>query len=123
TPFEEIIRAWESSTPGYTALNLVGNMVVFVPVGLLLVLSRVRTRGWPVLSWLIGTAFSASIETAQYAVGRAADIDDVILNSVGVAVGVLLALVMRASYQAGQKASDSMNSSNSSGQVGLTSRS
>lgn len=69
--------------------NIVLNVLMFVPLGLYLAVLR-RGRGL-FLCWSITALFSLSAEVAQwiFAVG-AADIDDVILNALGGAIGVLL---------------------------------
>jgi len=92
-PFREITRSLTNHEAGYGVLNFWGNIVAFVPVGVLALLAIRRGRR---LAWLIalasGTVLSAALEVAQYTVGRSADIDDVILNTVGVGLGVTLAL-------------------------------
>jgi len=96
TPFREIARSLTNNEPGYGVLNFWGNIVAFVPVGVLALLAIARRRR---LAWFLalagGTALSATLEVAQYAVGRSADIDDVILNAVGTGCGVALAVVLR----------------------------
>ncbi len=98
TPFREIARSLTNHEAGYGVLNFWGNIVAFVPVGVLALLAMARGRR---LAWLIalagGTALSATLEVAQYAVGRSADVDDVILNAVGVGLGVALALAVHLS--------------------------
>jgi len=95
TPFREIARSLTNNEPGYGVLNFWGNIVAFVPVGVLALLAMARGRR---LAWFLalagGTALSATLEVAQYAVGRSADIDDVILNAIGVGCGVMLAIVL-----------------------------
>jgi len=67
-----------------------------MPIGVLapLAMARGRRLGW-LLALAGGTALSATLEAAQYAVGRSADIDDVILNAIGVGCGVALAVAVR----------------------------
>jgi glycopeptide antibiotics resistance protein len=76
--------------------NVVGNVVMFVPLGWLLRLVTGRT--WRAV--VVAAAFSTFIETVQFFTGRAADVDDVVLNTTGallgaVAVSVVLATVRR----------------------------
>lgn len=74
-------------------VNLAGNVLVFVPVGLFAVLAF-RWSWWRAA--LAGAALSAGIELVQLTVGRSADVDDILLNSVGTALGAVLgALVAR----------------------------
>ena len=96
TPFREIARSLTNPEPGYGLLNFWGNIVAFVPVGVLglLAMRRARPRSW-LIALLGGTALSATLELIQYAVGRSADVDDVILNAVGVGLGVAIAIAAR----------------------------
>jgi glycopeptide antibiotics resistance protein len=95
-PFREIARSLTVHVSGYGLLNFWGNIVAFVPIGVLGLLAVRRRRR---LTWLVvivgGTALSAVVEISQYGVGRSADIDDVILNAIGVAIGVALAFAAR----------------------------
>ncbi|MEE6388423.1 MULTISPECIES: VanZ family protein [Microbacterium] len=77
----------------FTRLEILANVVVFVPVGILAFLLLPR-RLWP-LSLLIGPALSVAIETAQAVAlpHRAATAGDVLANSTGASVGVALAVL------------------------------
>lgn len=73
-----------------TLINVVGNIVVFGPIGLLLPLWQARYRSWW-RSGLAGMGVSLAIELLQWLVGyRVADVDDVLLNTVGTLVGFML---------------------------------
>ncbi len=95
-PFREISRSLTDREPGYGLLNFWGNIVAFVPVGVLALLAIRRARPW---GWAIaiasGIGLSAAIEATQYTIGRSADVDDVILNGAGVVVGVVVAALIR----------------------------
>jgi glycopeptide antibiotics resistance protein len=78
---------------------VLGNVAVFVPFGAALAVATLlqpgrlrRTKFWP---WwlkisLAGLALSLFIEIGQLAIpGRVTDIDDVILNTLGAAIGAL----------------------------------
>ena len=84
-----------------TVRLLAGNVLVFVPFGVLFAVatSRVGTRRAPVWlpTLLAGAVLSAGIELAQLAISiavgyayRDPDIDDVLLNVAGVALGLAL---------------------------------
>jgi glycopeptide antibiotics resistance protein len=73
-------------------LNNAGNLVLFAPIGLLGILAF-RAPWWRVVA--LAAAASAGIETIQYFIGRSADIDDLILNTVGAATGAAIALPIR----------------------------
>ncbi len=67
-------------------MNLVGNTALFVPLGALLPSAFPRLRRW----WrvlLAGAAAIAAVETIQYFIGRTADVDDWLLNVVGIMAG------------------------------------
>lgn len=78
------------------------NTLVFVPSGALLVLVAARWRsGWMLASVPLGlvvlAAYSAGIEATQLAlarIDRACDVTDIIDNTTGAAIGVLLGLVL-----------------------------
>jgi glycopeptide antibiotics resistance protein len=75
----------------------VGNILLFVPLGLLVgALSSEKKRFiWVFLSLVVA---SALVEVVQYAVvaGRTASTTDVILNSLGAAVGLTIAGIVAA---------------------------
>lgn len=76
--------------------NLGGNLLLLMPFGFLLPLVRPTLRGWwPVLGR--GLACSFAIELVQFVIGtRIADVDDLILNTLGAAIGyALLRLAQR----------------------------
>jgi glycopeptide antibiotics resistance protein len=91
-PLRDIRAVLRSGNAGLATLNLAGNVALFVPVGFLLALA---VRRWPI-AVVLGVALSAAEEAVQYAVGRAADVDDVLLNGLGVVLGVGAALAVRA---------------------------
>jgi glycopeptide antibiotics resistance protein len=69
--------------------NLIGNVVLFVPLGFLAVVALGKSV--PVVTVMAG-ALSVAIECTQLLLGdRFTDIDDVLLNSTGAFVGALLA--------------------------------
>lgn len=75
-------------------LNVVGNMVMFVPVGWLAAL--LAPRGGFVVGAFSAVGFSVAIEFWQSLSGSSGDIDDVVLNSVGGLIGAALAVSIRA---------------------------
>jgi len=66
--------------------NVVGNVLMFVPVPILARLTWVPT--WP-RAFGCGVVLSVAIELIQLGTGRSADIDDVLLNSAGSLVGAV----------------------------------
>lgn len=96
-PFAE--THWLLRDPRIAFLNLAGNVVLFIPFGALLpLLSSTFRRFWATV--LAGMLASVAIEALQwngFAGGgaRSADIDDVILNTVGTALGYAVYAVGR----------------------------
>lgn len=66
--------------------NLAGNVLLLAPMGFLLPLLYDRMRFWN-KTLLLGVTFSLTLEMVQYFLGRTADIDDVLLNSLGILLG------------------------------------
>jgi glycopeptide antibiotics resistance protein len=88
-----LVSMWQIAVgPGNALYQLGGNVLLFLPLGLLLPLvwERMFRRLVPTLA--VGVALSAGIELAQLSLvdGRVAATDDVILNVSGVLVGWLL---------------------------------
>jgi glycopeptide antibiotics resistance protein len=83
-------------------VNVLGNVALFVPVGLLAPVALQASAGRAIGGC---TALSAAIELVQYVTGRNADVDDVLLNALGGAVGALVAVaalaVVRRTWKAG----------------------
>ncbi|MFC4410154.1 VanZ family protein [Chungangia koreensis] len=71
---------WEPFT-----INLLGNIIVFMPIGLLLPLLWGRFNAKRAI--LTGFLISLFIESTQLALDRSSDIDDLILNTFGALIG------------------------------------
>ncbi len=80
----------------FLAKNLVGNLFLLVPIGILMPILWTRMRNfWKTV--IIGASISLIIELLQYVLaylgfgwGRATDIDDLILNTLGVMIGYVI---------------------------------
>ena len=86
-PLRSIARYLTASWP-VARTELLGNIAAFVPFGMLFPLAcGRRPRWWQVLA--AGAALSIGIELAQFALvpARVADVDDVLLNAIGVTIG------------------------------------
>lgn len=94
--FKEIRRFWiYREVVGYRAafLNIGGNVIGFVPFGFFLpVLKRRFRKGWKI--GIMGFLLSLFIETVQlyWKVGSF-DVDDLLLNTIGVMIGYLIFMV------------------------------
>lgn len=70
------------------------NVLLFVPLGATIAL-LLRRRAWP-LAILVGVALSAAVEFAQRSIaGRVPDLGDVLWNTVGAAIGVIVVTLVR----------------------------
>ncbi len=85
-PLRSIIGDWKSGGREFV-VNFLGNIVAFVPIGMMPQLARPRRAG----AWhaaLFSLSLSVLIEAVQYATGRrVADVDDLILNTAGGVLG------------------------------------
>lgn len=98
-PFNEIARYFHYfDVVGLLAflINIVGNVVAFLPFGFFLPIISRRSKKW-YNTVMLGFGFSLALETMQliFMVGSF-DVDDMILNTMGAALGFVL-------YQAVQK--------------------
>lgn len=97
-PFKEIKRFWQyRHSLGFmsVALNLAGNVIVFIPFGAFLPVLFVRCRRmWSTL--LLSFEISLCVEVVQLVckVGSF-DVDDIILNTLGGLLGYIIYLVYK----------------------------
>lgn len=95
-PFATIGGALGRGLTAGTIVSIAGNVAAFVPLGVLAPAAWARWRSWSrVLA--LGLAVSLAIEAAQLAISlvvghpyRQADVDDLLLNVAGTAVGFAL---------------------------------
>ena len=85
-PFTEILRYEVGSTQFY--LNVIGNILVFLPFGYFVSSYIKATRVSHILLVTLITSFT--IEFVQHYIGRSFDIDDILLNVVGAILGFIL---------------------------------
>jgi VanZ family protein len=77
----------------YSRIEFAANVAMFLPLGVLLLLLLGRRGWWAAM--LTGFLLSVAIEAAQFVLpGRVSDIRDLVANSLGTALGVLVALVI-----------------------------
>lgn len=79
----------------YLTIEFVGNILMFVPLGILTALALDRRHWWTLL--FLGTLFSAFIEVFQYVLlpGRYSEWRDILSNSLGFLLGAGLAVLLR----------------------------
>ncbi len=85
-PFREIFRYDVSSKLFFK--NVIGNILLFLPFGIFISNYIKNKTFFPTL--LLSFIVSCAIEFTQSVIGRTADIDDVILNTVGGVLGYLV---------------------------------
>jgi len=92
---DRLQRYDELSWLTYDRAEQLANVALFVPVGLFFLL-LVGTRYWW-LAFLLGMAMTAVIETAQRSIpGRVPDERDLLTNSIGAVIGVMVGVVLTA---------------------------
>ncbi len=98
TPFQTIVTAFDRGIRSRDFILLLGNIAMFVPVGILVPLLTGRRQLLPV--FLVGLAFSGAIELTQLAISlllgfgyRTANVDDVITNVAGAVLGYVAFVV------------------------------
>ncbi len=96
-PFREIFRYNISSS--LFIRNVIGNVLLFIPFGIFVTYYVNNDKVYP--TFFLSLLISCSIEFAQSCIGRTADIDDVILNTLGGIFGYLI-------YKFGDKALDKL---------------
>lgn len=77
----------------WSVMILLGNVILFFPIGFFCILLW-RRNSWKHIL-LIGFLTAFCIEVTQLFVGRTFDIDDILLNTVGVLLGGLFCLLLR----------------------------
>ena len=83
-------------------LNVWGNILMFIPLGLYFANFMKQFHFWKVLGAIIGT--SLSIEVLQYILKRgASDIDDLLLNTVGGLIGIVIYLVFKGLFKSKER--------------------
>ncbi|WP_262177153.1 VanZ family protein [Saccharococcus sp. Marseille-Q5394] len=86
----EYVSGWSS----VSLVNLLGNLFVFSPIGFFIPLLWSRMRSFGKIAF-IGLGVTCFIEGTQYFIGRSTDIDDIILNTIGVVIGYFIFLIWK----------------------------
>ena len=86
TPFAEISRYGFGTRLFY--INVVGNILIFVPFGLFIAGYLKAKKVYPV--FIVSLIISTTVELVQLKIGRSFDIDDILLNVAGAVFGYLL---------------------------------
>ncbi|RVU54015.1 VanZ family protein [Anaerosphaera multitolerans] len=88
-PFKTIISYVKYSNFHNAFLNIAGNILIFIPLGLLLPIIYKGFRKFS-KTFLASVFFSLFIEFIQFFIGRSVDIDDLFLNTIGGLTGYLI---------------------------------
>lgn len=89
-PFYEYFRLLLNQRYLYVVYLFIGNIVSFIPFGFLLPIVAGRPKKLPVMM-LCGFGLSLAVEVCQYVFGTGvSELDDLVLNTLGTAVGFLL---------------------------------
>ena len=104
-PFRSIVGDWRSGGREFV-VNFLGNIVAFLPIGMIPRLARPRCSGvWHAAVFSLSA--SSMIESVQYITGRrVADVNDFILNTLGGVLGYC-ALSLWLSRSGGRRAQKS----------------
>ncbi|RJE88323.1 VanZ family protein [Paenibacillus sp. 1011MAR3C5] len=91
-PFREISRSLHSLS-GHDLFNLLGNVAIFMPLGILLGLTFKDERMAGVKIWACSFVLSLGLESAQllFRIGQF-DVDDILLNTLGGLLGFAIYL-------------------------------
>ena len=92
-PFRMIVLFFKHFSPELFLINIVSNVLIFVPFGFALPFLWKKNRKLK-RTLLFCFLLTLSIETAQLFIGRSVDVDDIILNFIGGASGALLFTVL-----------------------------
>ena len=87
-PFKVFQETWGMPEPKKIA-QTAANIVMFVPLGFMMPVAFQRMRGFGKTALSLAL-FSFAIEFTQYFTGRSADIDDLMLNTLGGILGYLV---------------------------------
>lgn len=77
----------------YLMLQLVANVLLFVPFGMAVPFILKKPRYYP-LTLVFALVLTVSIEAIQVIIGRVCDVDDVICNFLGATIGLAVFLVI-----------------------------
>lgn len=93
-PFRTIVQCIEHFDVNVLGINLVGNIVMFIPWGFGLVLLWKRTRR-PAVIIAFSLGLTLFIETCQLFIERSVDVDDLMLNFIGSCLGAGIFYLLR----------------------------
>lgn len=93
-PFRTILRFIRHFDADLFGVNIVGNIVMFIPWGFGLALLWKKNRN-PGIILAFSLGLTLFIETCQLFIGRSVDVDDLILNFAGSCLGAVLYFLLK----------------------------
>lgn len=93
-PFEGMIEMLQGGITTHSVINIVGNIVMFMPIGFLIPLLLDKLNLFKNVVFF-GFATSLLIELTQLFLIRGTDIDDLILNTLGAGLGYFLFIIFK----------------------------
>jgi glycopeptide antibiotics resistance protein len=89
-PFDTIRAVWNDTAPAGVAMQALGNVLLFVPLGFLARRALPRITGSMLVALIAIATAAAEYYQGKYVAGRIIDVDDAILGAIGGFLGVLL---------------------------------
>lgn len=93
-PFVGIVEMFQGGLTAHTIINVLGNIIMFLPLGFLLPLLWRNLECFK-KTVMFGFGISLLIEFTQLFLTRATDIDDLILNTLGTMLGYLTFIIFK----------------------------
>lgn len=94
--YETYCEVFVNGYINYFLINFLGNIILFIPFGLIIpLLWKISTKK----TLLIGFFSSFFIEFTQLFLARGTDVDDLILNTTGTLLGILLFKLLQKSFK------------------------
>lgn len=97
-PFRTIKSYIKYSGLFHCLVNILGNVIIFIPIGLLLPIILNRYKSFFKII-IISFSISIIIEFIQFFIGRSVDIDDIILNTIGGLLGYIVYTLLPKRYK------------------------
>lgn len=92
-PTVYLMMTGEYTTGSWVITMLIGNALMFVPMGVFLPLIFQKINGRNIVP--VAIAIPLAVELLQPIVGRSVDIDDLLLNFIGILIGWLAAVLIQ----------------------------
>lgn len=96
TVFRQTAYLLRHGNISYLLINVVGNIVMFWPIGFIPAILWEKPRCWKAL--FMGFGFSLTIELCQLTIRRGTDVDDLWLNTLGAISGYCIYLLFRSVF-------------------------